>query len=101
MCGLVRGELFDDPGTYGLMHERWNRIFYPMRYGLGMMRFPVVRLLGPGRQAVTLVGHSGATGTWLFHCPELDVVLTGTIDELHGRAIPFRFMPRALRAIHR
>lgn len=101
MRGLVRGELFEDAATYGFMRQRWNRIFYPMRYGLGMMRFPVARLAGPGRQAVTLVGHSGATGTWLFHCPELDVVLTGTIDQVNGRSTPFRFMPRVLRAIHR
>jgi D-alanyl-D-alanine carboxypeptidase len=97
---LIRGDLFEDPATYRLMQERWNRIFYPMRYGLGMMRFPIARLFGPGRQAVTLIGHSGATGSWLFHCPELDVLLTGTVDEINARALPFRFLPKVLRAVH-
>jgi D-alanyl-D-alanine carboxypeptidase len=97
---LIRGELFDDPATYGLMHERWNRIGYPMRYGLGTMRFPINRLVGPGRRAATLVGHSGATGSWLFHCPELDVILSGTVDQARGRTIPFRFMAKLLQAYH-
>ncbi|MEU4324751.1 serine hydrolase domain-containing protein [Nonomuraea dietziae] len=40
--------------------------------------------------------HSGATGTWLFHCPELDLHLVGTVDQTKGQAIPFRFMARCL-----
>jgi D-alanyl-D-alanine carboxypeptidase len=97
---MVRGELFADPATLALMHARWNRIGFPLRYGLGTMRFPVNRLAGPGRRPVTLVGHSGATGSWLFHCPELDVVLSGTVDQVRGRTIPFRLMATLLRAYH-
>lgn len=97
---LARGEAFDDPATYRLMHERWNRIFYPMRYGLGTMRYDIPRLFGPGRRHVTLIGHSGSTGSWLFHCPELDVHLTGTVDEVSARTVPFRFFPKVLRALH-
>jgi D-alanyl-D-alanine carboxypeptidase len=97
---LVRDELFEDPVTRQLMHARWNRIGFPLRYGLGTMRFPVNRLGGPGRRPVTLVGHSGATGSWLFHCPELDVLLSGTVDQARGRTIPFRLMATLLRAYH-
>jgi D-alanyl-D-alanine carboxypeptidase len=96
----VRGELFTDPSTTDRFSERWNRIGYPMRYGLATMRFPVNRLVGPGRRPVTLVGHSGATGSWAFHCPELGVLLTGTVDQARGRAIPFRAMARFLQAYH-
>jgi pimeloyl-ACP methyl ester carboxylesterase len=49
---------------------------------------------------VTLVGHSGSTGTWLFHCPELDVVLAGTVDQARGHQTPFRLMPRLIAAVH-
>jgi D-alanyl-D-alanine carboxypeptidase len=97
---LIHGQLFDDPATYRSMHERWNRIGFPLRYGLGTMRFPINRLAGPGRRPATLVGHSGATGSWLFHCPELDVILTGTVDQIRGRATPFRLMARLLQAYH-
>lgn len=98
MMTMASGELFDDTSTYRLMQERWNRIGYPLRYGLGMMSYRIPRLLGPGRRPVTLIGHSGGTGSWLFHCPELDVFLAGTVDQVHGRAIPYRLMPKVLRA---
>jgi D-alanyl-D-alanine carboxypeptidase len=96
---LVRGEVFADPATYGSMHARVNRIGYPLRYGLGTMRYRIPAAFAPGRRALTLLGHSGSTGTWLFHCPEMDVLLTGTVDQVDGRTIPFRFMPALLRAI--
>jgi D-alanyl-D-alanine carboxypeptidase len=97
---LVRGEVFKDPATYRLMTARFNRIFYPMRYGLGVMRFPVPRFMSPTRRPLTLLGHSGSTGSWLFHCPELDVVLAGTVDQARGHQTPFRLMPRLIAAVH-
>jgi D-alanyl-D-alanine carboxypeptidase len=97
---LLAGELFADPATVDLLTERANllRNAFPLRYGLGTMIFKVGRLNAPGRRPVTLVGHSGATGTWLFHCPELDLHLTGTVDQAKGQRIPFSLMVRMLRA---
>ena len=97
---LLSSELFEDPATVELLTERSNilRNAFPLRYGLGTMIFKVGRVNAPGTRPMTLVGHSGATGTWLFHCPELDLHLTGTIDQADGRALPFRLMVRLLRA---
>lgn len=97
---LLAGELFDDPTTVDLLTERENllRNAFPIRYGLGTMIFRIGRLNAPGRQPLTLVGHAGVTGTWLFHCPELDVHLAGTVDQSAGQRIPFRAMLRMLRA---
>jgi CubicO group peptidase (beta-lactamase class C family) len=89
-----------DPATYRLMTARFNRIFYPMRYGLGVMRFPVPRFMSPTRRPLTLLGHSGSTGSWLFHCPELDVVLAGTVNQARRHQTPFRLMPRLIAAVH-
>ncbi|WP_281284528.1 serine hydrolase domain-containing protein [Nonomuraea diastatica] len=95
---MLKGKLFKDPRTVGLLTERRNRLHnvLVLRYGLGTMVFTLGRLAAPSRHPVTLVGHSGVTGTWLFHCPELDVHLTGTVDQTEGRAIPFRIMARCL-----
>jgi D-alanyl-D-alanine carboxypeptidase len=101
MRALIGGELFQQPSTVDLMQQRWNRIFYPMQYGLGMMRYPINRLFAPGWKPVTLIGHSGATGSWLFYCPEMDVYLAGTVDDAHARTLPFRFMLSVLRTVHR
>ncbi|GGP02975.1 beta-lactamase family protein [Nonomuraea glycinis] len=95
---LLKGELFKDPRTVGLLTERRNRLrnVPVLQYGLGTMIFTIGRLAAPSHSSATLVGHSGVTGTWLFHCPELDVHLAGTVDQIKGRAIPFRIMARCL-----
>ncbi|WP_043626501.1 serine hydrolase domain-containing protein [Nonomuraea candida] len=97
---LLAGELFGDARTQALLTARRNRLcnIPILRYGLGTMIFTVGRLMSPVRGPVTLVGHSGATGTWLFHCPELDLHLAGTVDQTKGQAIPFRLMTRCLAA---
>ena len=99
---LLAGELFERPGSVAVLTERANllRNMVPIRYGAGTMIFRVGRLYGPGRRPVTLVGHSGVSGSWLFHCPELDVHLAGTIDQVKGARAPFRLMARLLRAWH-
>lgn len=108
---LVRGEVFREPATAGLLQARWNRFglpldpaalrlaSWPIEYGLGMMRFRLPRLLTPFAPIPAVVGHSGSTGTWLFHCPERDLFLAGTVDQAMEPALPFRFMPRLLRAL--
>jgi D-alanyl-D-alanine carboxypeptidase len=58
-----------------------------------------VRLNAPGKHPVTLIGHSGASGSWLFECPELDLLVTGTLDEVGAHARPFRLIPRVLHAV--
>ncbi|MGW3784528.1 serine hydrolase domain-containing protein [Micromonospora chokoriensis] len=97
---LLDGALFRDARSTELLTERRNRLrnIPVLRYGLGTMLFTVGRLMSPRHRPVTLVGHSGATGTWLFHCPELDLHLAGTVDQTRGQAIPFRVMARCLNA---
>jgi D-alanyl-D-alanine carboxypeptidase len=101
---LLAGEVFDRPDTLALFTERTNllRNMIPNRYGLGTWVFRINRLIGPGRRPATLVGHAGATGTWLFHCPELDVHLAGSLDQatVNARSAPFRIMARILRIWH-
>ncbi|MFF3443406.1 serine hydrolase domain-containing protein [Streptosporangium sp. NPDC002721] len=100
---LLGGELLADARSLEPLTERRNRLrnIPVLRYGLGTMFFKVGRLMSPGHRPVTLVGHSGVTGTWLFHCPELDLHLAGTVDQTEGQAIPFRFMARCLGAWRR
>jgi D-alanyl-D-alanine carboxypeptidase len=115
---LVRGALFDDPATAALMQQRWHRFGlpldraarrlppWPIEYGLGMMRLrdPVVAWLErlPWRPLYlppAVVGHTGSTGAWLWHCPRLDVLLAGSVDQVTAGALPFRLLPKLLRAV--
>jgi D-alanyl-D-alanine carboxypeptidase len=107
---LVTGRVFDDPATGGLMAERWGTFGFqltltprtpnwPIQYGLGMMRFRIPRLFSPFSPVPEVVGHSGSTGSWLFHCPERDLLLAGTVNQVTAGAVPYRVVPRLLRLL--
>lgn len=117
---LVRGYVFAEPATLELMQHRWNRFAlprdraalrlpsWPIEYGLGLMRFhdPFLQLLSrvprplvPVYPAPAVIGHTGSTGSWLFHCPDLDLQLAGTVDQVSAGAVPFRLVPKVLGAV--
>lgn len=110
MRSLMRGEVFDDPETLNLMTRHWNTFGFslnpvrlspgwPIEYGMGMMRFKLPKLFSGFRQIPAVVGHSGSTGSWLFYCEELDVILAGTVNQLSAGAVPFRFIPKMLQVL--
>jgi D-alanyl-D-alanine carboxypeptidase len=72
---------------------------WPIQYGLGIMRFQIPRLFSPFSPVPALVGHSGSTGSWLFHCPERGLLLAGSVDQVAAAAIPYRFLPKVLRLL--
>ena len=106
---LVTGMVFQERETLDLMQQRWNRFRFaldpaalrspgwPIEYGLGMMRFRLPRAFTPFRPVPAVIGHTGSTGCWLFYCPELDLLLCGTVDQAAAGAVPFRFVPGLLR----
>ena len=98
MQALATGELFEDAGTFRHMGAHTNRIFFPVEYGLGVMRYAPARWMSPLFGIPPIVGHTGSTATWAFHCPDLDIVLAGAFDVAQP-PLPFRFLPYVLRAV--
>jgi len=110
MAALVYGEVFEDPATAGAMRAHFNPFAFsfdlrptgpgwPSEYGLGMIRFRMPRIFTGFRQAPTVYGHTGVTGSWLFHVPQLDLTLSGTVDQVMGAPTPYRFVPRLILAL--
>lgn len=111
MRALVRGEPFERPESLAAMQGCWHRFGFPLdraalrapgwpvEYGLGIMRFRLPRIAAPLGPPPPVLGHTGSTGCWLFHCPELDVLLAGSLDEATAGAVPFRVVPRMLRIL--
>jgi hypothetical protein len=107
---LTEHRIFEDPATFRLM-QAWHRLGFPLdraalrspqwpiEYGLGLMRFDVPRFIAPFGRVPALVGHTGSTGSWLFHCPARDLLFAGTVDQATAGAVPFRFVPQLLRAL--
>jgi CubicO group peptidase (beta-lactamase class C family) len=85
------GELLTgDQLTY--MTSRWNRIFFPLRYGSGLMQFKLPRWMSPFKAPPDLIGHSGSAGSFAFHDPKRDVFLAGTVNQMHNPGRPYRLM---------
>ncbi len=117
---LIQDKVFAKPEMFDLMQKRWNRFgipldraaarspSWPIEYGLGVMRFhdPILRLLGrlprylrPIYPAPAVVGHTGSTGSWLFFCPQLNVLFSGTVNQATAGALPFRLISKVLKII--
>jgi D-alanyl-D-alanine carboxypeptidase len=110
---VISGRAFRDPATGALMTGAFNRFGFPtdraalrnpgwpIEYGLGIKRFEIPRWLPPFRRTPAVIGHTGSTGSWLFHCPELDLSLAGTVDQGTAGAVPYRLVPKVLELLRR
>ncbi|MDW7650261.1 MAG: serine hydrolase domain-containing protein [Bacillota bacterium] len=108
MRALIRGEVFDNPATASLMTGDWNQFGFslspvgpgwPIEYGLGIMRFRYPKVFTPFRPIPEIIGHTGASGSWLFYCPPLDILLSGNVSQVAAAAVPFQFVPKMLKVL--
>ncbi len=91
---FLEGRLFDKALLARMM--TWNKIFFPLRYGYGLMYFQLPRYFWI-TPLPEFIGHSGSTGSFAFACPSRSLYLTGTLD-LISPARPFFFMMSLVRA---
>ncbi|MDH3220792.1 MAG: beta-lactamase family protein [Gammaproteobacteria bacterium] len=105
---LMSGEVFRSQETLTTMQSNWHRFGFPLdrsalrcpgwpiEYGTGLMRFRLPRLFTLTTRMPAVLGHTGSTGCWLFYCPERDLFLAGSVDEVTAGAVPFRTVPKIL-----
>jgi D-alanyl-D-alanine carboxypeptidase len=108
---LMRNEVFQTPETLASMQDNWHRFGFPLdraalrspgwpvEYGMGIMRFRLPRVFTPTGPMPAILGHTGSTGCWLFYCPEWDVLLSGSVDEVTAGAVPYRIIPKILNIL--
>ena len=72
--------------------EKWNRIFFPFKYGIGIQKFYMPRILSPFRPVPDMVGHCGSTGSVAFYVPDMDLYLTGSTNQQAKPNIAFQIM---------
>lgn len=93
------GELFD-ASLLAEMTTDWHRIFFPLEYGTGVMRFRLPRAMSGMRRIPAFVGHSGVSGTVMFRCPEWGLAIVGTVNQVRHRSLPFNLMVRTAQRAH-
>lgn len=94
---FFEGRLFD-----GALLERmmaWNKIFFPLRYGYGLMYFQLPRYFSL-TPLPEFIGHSGSTASFAFACPARSLYLAGTLNVIDPSR-PFRFMINLVYALER
>ena len=70
----------------------WRKIFYPLEYGTGIMRFALPRYMSPFQAAPEFIGHSGASGAVLFHVPAQDLYIAAYVGQVKQRSLVYQLM---------
>lgn len=81
--------------------QQWNRIFFPMRSGVGIHLFQLPWLMDPTRAMPALIGHSGLSGAMAFHALEHDLYIAGTVDQVAWPGTSFRMALKLVREVLR
>jgi len=92
------GELLP-PERIAFMTRQYRPIFFPLRYGYGVMQFKLPRWMRLIGGPPALVGHSGSTGSFAFYDPEKDLYLAGTVNQMDNPSRPFMVMGKMARLI--
>ncbi len=76
--------------------EKWQNIFFPFKYGIGIQMFSIPRFLSPLQPVPDMIGHCGSTGAVAFYVPETKVYITGTINQQASPNLAFQTMIKIL-----
>jgi CubicO group peptidase (beta-lactamase class C family) len=79
--------------------EKWNNIYFPFKYGIGIQKFHIPRILSPFRPVPDMVGHSGSTGAMAFYVPDMDIYLTGSTNQQARPNIAFQTMIKIINKL--
>lgn len=93
--GFFSGQLFKLKHLEYLT-RRWRSIFYPLQYGVGISLFRLPWYFSPFKRTPDLIGHSGLSGAFLFYCPNKNIYLSGTVNQIARPATSFRLMLKAI-----
>ena len=95
---LIEGKLFAYPSTLERM-KNWKRIFFPLQYGLGLMRYKLPRIFSPFSETPEFIGHSGASSSFLFYNNSSQLYIAGTLNQIENPARPFRLMHKIISIV--
>lgn len=79
--------------------SEWNNIFFPIQYGVGMMKFKLPRIFSPFKAMPVLYGHSGLSGAFSFYCKEKNVFICGTVNQIKNPSNSYKLMLKLLAEI--
>jgi CubicO group peptidase (beta-lactamase class C family) len=94
---FMTGELF--PPSYLEEIQLWNKIFFPLESGIGIHRFKAPWYFSPFKRIPEVIGHSGLSGAFAFHAPEIDAYLTGTVNQIYHPQNTYKLIMKTVAAL--
>jgi len=79
--------------------KKWNSIFFPFKYGVGIQKFHMPRILSPFHPVPDMIGHCGSTGSVAFYVPDRGLYITGTINQQARPGIAFQTMIKIVNSL--
>ncbi len=90
---FFEGELFPIDRVPALC--RFVPIFFPLEYGAGIARFRARWFMKPFGARPSFLGHSGLSGAFAFYCPNKELYLAGTVNQIRRPDLTFRLLLEA------
>ena len=79
--------------------EKWNRIFFPFEYGIGIQKFSLPKILTLMSTSPDMIGHAGSTGAVAFYVREKNLYFTGTVNQQAKPGAIYQLMLKILKNI--
>lgn len=76
--------------------ERWNKVFFPFEYGIGIEKFSMPRALTLFKKMPDMIGHAGAVGSVALYVPEKNIYFTGTVNQQAKPSAIYQIMLKVL-----
>lgn len=95
--GFFTGKLF--PSKYIDELQEWNKIFFPMRAGIGIHLFKLPWIFNPFGTVPYFIGHSGLSGALAYFCPEKNIYIAGTVNQVAHPDLSFRTMIKLIQKV--
>jgi CubicO group peptidase (beta-lactamase class C family) len=76
---FFNGHFYPKDRLYEL--EKWNRVFFPFAYGIGIQRFSLPKAMTLMTRIPDMIGHGGSTGAVAFYSREKELYFAGTINQ--------------------
>jgi D-alanyl-D-alanine carboxypeptidase len=99
LSSFFSGELVSEAGRESML-SAWLPIFPGIRYAAGVMSLGLPGFVTGARHNGRYLGHSGATGHFMFYDPIEKVSIVGTTNQLKPSITPYRLMASVLRVIN-
>ena len=94
---FMDGRLFT-PESAAQMRQ-WNRLFFPIQYGYGLMQIKLPLWMTLFRATPELIGHSGASGSFAFYVPDTATYILGSFNQTDAPRRPVGFMLKTLAMV--